>query len=69
MHFVHRMDPNSSYLLKIKLFGNPKCVRKEISYFSIEKVVVSETRNFKDFVNEIVDKFPPGFNDVVTIQY
>jgi len=63
------MDPTSSYLLKIKLSGNPKCVRKEISYFSFEKVVDSDTTNFKDFVSEIVDKFPPGFNDVVTIQY
>jgi predicted RNA-binding protein with EMAP domain len=69
MHFVHMMDPNLSYLLKIKLFGNPKCVRKEISYICFEKVVDSDTTNFKDFVDEIVDKFPPGFNDVVTVQY
>jgi hypothetical protein len=63
------MDPNSSYLLKIKLFGNPKCARKEISYFCFEKVVDSDTTNFKDFIDEIVDKFPPGFNNVATIQY
>jgi hypothetical protein len=69
MHFVHRMDPNSSYLLKIKLFGNPNCIRKEISYFCFEKVVDFDTTNFKDFIDEIVVKFPPGFNDVVTVQY
>jgi hypothetical protein len=69
MHFVHQMDPNSSYLLKIKLFGNHKCIRKEISYFCFENVVDSDTTNFKDFVDEIVDKFPPGFIDVVTVQY
>jgi len=61
----YRMDPKSSYLLKIRLVGNPRC-RKEISCFIFEKVVDSDICNFKDLVDEIVYKYfvaePPKLN-------
>ena len=38
-YFIYRMDPNSSYLLKIRLLGNPKKARKDIGSFWFEKVI------------------------------
>jgi hypothetical protein len=66
---IHRMDPNSSYLLKIRLTGNPKKRRKEFSCFNITKVVDSDVCNFKDLVEEIVDKYPHGYNEIVHVFY
>jgi hypothetical protein len=63
--FIHRMDPKSSYLLKIRLVGNPKKRRKEFSCFRCSKVVDSDLCNFKDLVEEIVDQYPHGYNDIV----
>jgi hypothetical protein len=64
---IHRMDPNSSYLLKIRLTGNPKKRPKEFSCFNITKVVDSDVCNFKDLVEEIVDKYPHGYNEIVHV--
>jgi hypothetical protein len=36
---IHRMDPESSYLLNIRLYGNPKKHRKEFACFHISKVI------------------------------
>jgi len=53
------MDPNSCYLLKIKLLGNPENSRKDVRCFSSAKVVDCDTTNFKDFVESIVAQYPP----------
>ncbi|PUZ44968.1 hypothetical protein GQ55_8G182700 [Panicum hallii var. hallii] len=53
------MDPKSTYLLEIKLLGNPKKVRKDVRCFCFDKVVDSDTTNLKDLVNEITDMYPP----------
>ena len=37
--------------------------------FGINKVVDSDTTNFKDFVDEILDQFPCGYGDVVKLFY
>ncbi|KAJ1253469.1 hypothetical protein BS78_K252300, partial [Paspalum vaginatum] len=63
------MDPDSSYLLKIRLTGNPKKSRKDFSYFKITKVVDSDLCNFKDFVEEIVDQYPHSYNEIVHVFY
>ncbi|TVT97366.1 hypothetical protein EJB05_57394, partial [Eragrostis curvula] len=63
------MDPKSSFLLEIKLVANPRTRRKDYSCFSFTKVVDCDTTNFKDFVESIVDEFPPGYKEVLTIQY
>ena len=49
------MDPKSTYLLEIKLLGNPKKVRKDVRCFCFEKVVDSDMTNLKDLVDEITD--------------
>jgi hypothetical protein len=59
------MGPKSSYLLKIRLTGNPKKHRKDFSYFECSKVVDSDLCNFKDLVQEIVDQYPHGYNETV----
>jgi hypothetical protein len=62
------MDPKSSYLLEIRLVGNPRS-RKDVSCFLISMVVDPDVCNFKDFVDEIVDKYPIGHKESVTVAY
>ena len=66
---IHRMDPNSSYLLKIKLFGNPKKARKDIRCFCFEKVIDCDLTNYKDLVESIVEQYPPRYLEVAHVQY
>lgn len=63
------MDPNSSYLLIIRLFGNPKKARKEMRCFLFEKVIDSDLTNYKDLVESIVEQYPPRYLDVAHVQY
>jgi len=63
------MDPNSSYLLKIKLVGNRRKVRQDMSCYSFTKVVDADTTIFNDFVEPIVDEFPPRYKEMVVVQY
>ena len=63
------MDPKSTYLLEIKLLGNPKKVRKDVRCFCFDKVVDSDTTNLKDLVDEITDMYPPGYLEVAHVQY
>jgi hypothetical protein len=62
------MDPNSSYYLEIKMVRNPRC-RKEISCFIWDDIVDSDICNFKDFVDGVVAKYPPGYGEHVTVAY
>ena len=64
---IHRMDPNSSYLLKIKLFGNPKKARKDIRCFCFEKVIDCDLTNYKDLVESIVEQYPPRYLEVAHV--
>jgi len=66
---IHRKDPESSYLLKIRLSRNPKKRRKEFACFHISKVINADRCNFKDLVEEIVDAYPHGYNEVVSVFY
>jgi hypothetical protein len=63
------MDSNISYLLKIRLLGNRKKIRKYISCMLVEKLVDPYFINFKDFVESIVEEFPSGYLEVSHIQY
>jgi hypothetical protein len=63
------MDASSSYLLKIRIIGNPKKVRKDVTCFLFEKAVDSDTTNFKDFIESIVNQYPPGYQEVVHVHY
>ncbi|CAD6343101.1 unnamed protein product [Miscanthus lutarioriparius] len=63
------LDTNTSYLLKIKLLGNRKKARKDVKCFSFDMVVDSDLSNYMDFIESIVDKYPPGYLEVAHIQY
>jgi hypothetical protein len=64
------MDHNSSYLLRIKLVGNKRKARQEFSScYSFTKVVDVDITNFKDFVESIVNEFPPRYKEVAIVQY
>jgi hypothetical protein len=64
---IHRIDPESSYLLNIRLSRNPKKRRKEFVCFHISKVVDVDRCNFMDLVQEIVDSYLHGYNEVVSV--
>ncbi|KAL6614930.1 hypothetical protein ACP70R_037200 [Stipagrostis hirtigluma subsp. patula] len=61
------MDPNTSYLLNIRLVGDPSKCRAE--WYEIDKVVDADMINFKDFVDDIADKYPHGYGEIVTVMY
>ncbi|XP_037443040.1 uncharacterized protein LOC119311507 [Triticum dicoccoides] len=63
------MDPNSTYLLRIKSFGSPKKARKDILCFCFEKVIDCALTNYKDLVESIVEKYPPHYMGVAHMQY
>ena len=63
------MEENTSFLLKIKLLGNPKKSKKEVRCFSIEKVVDSDLTNIMDLVESIEVQCPPGYLEVAHVQY
>jgi len=67
--FIFRMDPNSCFLLEIKLVGNQKKARKDVQCFSFEQIINSDLTNYKDLVESIVDKYPPGYLEVAHVQY
>jgi len=56
-------------LLKIKLLGNRKKCRKDIKCFSFEMVVDSDLTNYKDLVESVVERYPPGYLEVAHVQY
>ena len=62
------MDPKSSFMLDIHLKANPRKCRKD-SCYRFSKVVDSDLCNFKDFVGEIMDQYPHGFQEVVHVFY
>ncbi|KAJ1268341.1 hypothetical protein BS78_07G127500 [Paspalum vaginatum] len=63
------MDPNTTYVLEIKMLGNRKKTRKDVGCLLIDKVIDSNLINFKDFVESIVEGFPLGYLEVAHIQY
>ena len=59
------MDPKTSYRLEIRIVAtNSRC-----RWFSISTVVDADTKNFKDLVEDIVDKYPCGYGDIVDMFY
>jgi len=51
------------------LLGNRKKARKDVKCFSFDMVVDSDLSNYMDFVESIVDKYPPSYLEVAHIQY
>ncbi|WVZ48904.1 hypothetical protein U9M48_000298 [Paspalum notatum var. saurae] len=65
----NRMDHNTSYILQIKMLGNPKHARKDIRCVLIEKVVDADVTNIKNLVESITKQCPPGYLEVSHVQY
>ncbi|WVZ48943.1 hypothetical protein U9M48_000330, partial [Paspalum notatum var. saurae] len=65
----NRMDHNTSYILQIKMLGNPKHARKDIRCVLIEKVVDADVTNIKNLVESITKQCPPGYLEVPHVQY
>ena len=63
------MDPNSSYLIKIELFGNKKKARKDVLCFCFEKIIDCDLTNYKDFIESIVEQYSPRYLEVAHVQY
>jgi len=63
--FVCRIDANSSYNLEIWIIASNCRAR----WFSLNKVVDADQTNFSDLVDDVVDKYPGGFGDIVTVFY
>ena len=67
--FMYRLDPNSTFYLKIKLLGNPKKARKDVRCFNFEKVLDSNLTNYMNLVESIVQQYPPDYLEVAHVHY
>ncbi|TVT97307.1 hypothetical protein EJB05_57448, partial [Eragrostis curvula] len=65
----NRLDPNTSFMLKIKLVSKSKKHRNDAKCWAFEKVVDSDLTNFTDLVQSVVEEFPPDYLEVPHIQY
>jgi len=63
--FICRMDDNSRFKLEIRIVA-PNCRGR---WYNLEKIVDADFTNFRDLVDEVVDKCPPSFGDVVKLFY
>jgi hypothetical protein len=63
------MYPNSTFCLIIRLLGNPKKTRKDISCFNFQKIIDSDLTNYNDLVASIVEEYAPGYLEVPHLQY
>ena len=63
--FICRMDENSRFNLEIRIVA-PNC---RDSWYGLDKVVDADFTNFKDFVDEVVDIYPPSFGHIVRVFY
>ena len=63
--FICRKDDNSRFKLEIRIVA-PNCHGR---WYSLEKFVDADFTNFRDLVDEVVDKCPPSFGDIVKLFY
>ena len=63
--FICRMDPETSYNQGIRIIASNLCAR----WFSVNKVVDFDITNFKDFVDDILEKYPCSYGNVVKVFY
>ena len=57
------MDPKTCYNLEIRIIA----YNTRSKWFNFSKVVDGDTTNFKDLVDEIQDKYPPVYGDLVKL--
>jgi hypothetical protein len=65
MLFMCRNDIETSFNLEIRIISPTM----RGPWYGTSKVVDSDTTNFKDLVDEIMDQFPCGYGDVVKLFY
>ena len=61
--FICRMDENSLFKLEIRIVA-PKTRDR---WYSLDKTVDADFINFRDLVDEVVDKYPRHFSDIVKL--
>ena len=59
------MDPETSYNLECRIIA----YNTQSNWFSFSRVVDADITNFKDLVDEIRGKYPPGYGDLVNLFY
>jgi hypothetical protein len=59
------MDANNSYNLEIRIIGSNCRAR----WYSLNKVMEADQTNFSDLVDDVVDKYPGGYGDIVIVFY
>jgi hypothetical protein len=59
------MDTNNSYNLEIWIIA----LNCRAQWYSLNKVVDADQTNFRDLVDDVVDKYPGGYGDIVTVFY
>ena len=59
------MDPETSYNQDIRIIASNLCAR----WFSINIVIDFDVKNFKDFVGDILEKYPCSYGNVVKVFY
>ena len=62
---ICRIDLKTSYNLEIRIISS----KSRAQWLSINKVVDADITNFKDFVDEILDKYPCSYGDVAKVFY
>jgi len=59
--FICRMDENSRFILEIRIVSRNSRGR----WYGLDKVVDADFTNFEDLVDEVVDKCPPNYGDMM----
>ncbi|RLM92908.1 uncharacterized protein C2845_PM08G12150 [Panicum miliaceum] len=59
------MDSETSYNLEFRII----CPNARSKWYSFSKIVDSDTTNFKDLVDDVVEKYPCGYGDLVKLFY
>ena len=62
--FICGIDENSRFNLEIRIAPNSRG-----GWYSLDKVVDADFTNFIDLVDEVVDKYPPRYGDIVKLFY
>ena len=61
----YRMDLETCYNLEIRIIA----YNTRSKWFSFSKVVDADATNFKDLVDEILDKYPSSYGDLGKLFY
>ena len=63
--FICRMDKTSRFKLEIQIVAPNTRAR----WYSLDKFMDVDFTNFRDLVDEVVDKYPPSFGHIAKLCY